>query len=525
MTFKIRPGQPRPTRRDFLSTTSAGLAVAGLGLGLAPRAARAQSKRGGTIRVAKGHGSTSDTLDPATTENGFTICLSYGMNGFLTGVGADGDVEPQLAESWEASADAAQWRFKLRPGTTFHDGRDVTVADVIASLNYHRGDESASAAKPLLAGIADIAAEGDGTVAFTLSSGDADFPFTMADYHLGILPSSDGKIDWRSGIGSGPYKLVKFDPGVSATLERFAGDWDQDRGWFDAIEMLSIIDVNARTSALISGDVDAIDKLDLKTVGLMARNPGLNIHTVDGNQHYTFAMATNKDPFTDNHVRLALKYAINRQELVDKLLFGYGTVGNDHPIGRGQRFYNTELEQTSYDPDRAKFHLREAGMESLNVQLAAADAAFPGAVDGAVLYQNAAAAAGITIDVARKPNDGYWSDVWMKAPFCAVYWGGRSTEDGALTIAYAEGAAWNDTFWDNARFNELLVQARSELDVPKRRQMYFELQAILNQDGGAVVPMFANYVFATSPKVVTSETFSSQWDMDGERWMERWSFA
>ena len=126
------------------------------------------------------------------------------------------------------------------------------------------------------------------------------------------------------------------------------------------------------------------------------------------------------------NVRLALKHAINRQELVDKILFGHGTVGNDQPIGPSYRFYDGDIPQTTYDPDKAKFYLKEAGLDSLEVTLSAADAAFPGAVDSAVLYQDEAAKAGINLTVNRVPNDGYWSDVWLKAPFCAVYWGGRA---------------------------------------------------------------------------------------------------
>ena len=308
-----------------------------------------------------------------------------------------------------------------------------------------------------------------------------------------------------------------------ARLERFEGDWDQERGWFDAVEMLSIVDLNARTAALVSGDVDAIDKPDLKTVGLLGRDPSIVLESVAGNQHYTFAMSVNQEPYTDNNVRLALKYGVDRDELVEKILFGYGTVGNDHPIGRGQRFYNDELEQTTYDPDRARFHLREAGLDALSVTLSAADAAYPGAVDAAVLYRNSAEAAGIDVEVNRVPNDGYWADVWMKDPFTAVYWGGRPVEDSMLTTAYAPGAAWNDTFWENERFTELLEAARAELDEDLRREMYYEMQAILNQQGGAVIPMFADYVFARRDNVATGE-LASNWDMDGERWMERWWF-
>ena len=224
------------------------------------------------------------------------------------------------------------------------------------------------------------------------------------------------------------------------------------------------------------------------------------------------------------NVRLALKHAINRQELVDKILFGHGTVGNDQPIGPSYRFYDGDIPQTTYDPDKAKFYMKEAGLDSLEVALSAADAAFPGAVDSAVLYQDAAAKAGIKVTVNRVPNDGYWSDVWLKAPFCAVYWGGRPTEDQIFTTAYASGAAWNDSYWDNAKFNELLVAARAELDEPKRAAMYSEMQQLVSQDGGTVLPMFANFVFATNDKIAHGD-MASNFDCDGERWMERWWFA
>lgn len=514
--------QPNLNRRTLLAAGAALTGLAATGAGLRP--ARAQT-RGGRFRVAKGHGQTTDTLNPATYENGFMIAASYGYHGFLTGFARDGSIEPQVAESWEASADAATWRFKIRSGVTFHNGKSVTAQDVATSIDYHRGEESTSAAKPLVDAITDITTDGE-TVVFTLEAGNADFPATFTDYHLAILPAGDDRgVDWRSGVGCGPYKLVEFDPGVIARFARFADDWDSTRGFFDEVEMLAVVDLNARTTALVSGDVHAIDKLDLKTVGLLGRNPGLTVSSVAGNQHYTFAMMCDKSPFTDVNVRRALKHAINREELVEKILFGYGSVGNDHPIGRGQRFFNDELAQTTYDPDKAKFYLKEAGLDSLSVKLSSADAAYAGAVNAAVLFQNSAKSAGIDIEVNRVPNDGYWSDVWMKHPFSAVYWGGRPVEDAMLSTAYASGAAWNDTHWDNARFNELLVAARAELDEPKRREMYYEMQAILNDDGGAIIPMFANYVFATGPEVVTGDEFSSHWDMDGERWMERWSFA
>lgn len=513
------------SRRQFLTRTAVLGAGVALPASMVAGPAMAAQKKGGHFRLGMAHGETTDTLDCGLWENAFLTALGYASQGYLTEISRDGSVVPGLAESWESSPDASEWTFKLRKGLTFHSGKSLTTDDVIAAINHHRGEESTSAAKPIVADITDISADGPDTVTFTLAAGNADFPFTLSDYHLAIMPSRDGKMDFSSGDGLGVYKIDNFEPGVKVQLSRFADHWADDRGFFESADMLSLVDTNARTTALVSGDVDAIDSIDLKTVALLKRNPDLKVHSVAGNQHYTFVMSCTQAPFTDVNVRQAMKYGVNREELVEKILQGYGVVGNDHPIGPGQRFFNKELAQTTYDPDKARWHLEQAGLDSLKVNLSAADAAFSGAVDAAVLYQNSAKEAGIDISVVREPNDGYWSDVWMKKPFSAVYWSGRSTEDAMFATAYQTGAAWNDAFWSNARFDELLTKARAELDNDKRREMYYEMQALLNQDGGTVIPMFASYVFGTSDKLEFGGDFASNWVLDGQRSIERWSFA
>ncbi|MEQ8443167.1 MAG: ABC transporter substrate-binding protein [Alphaproteobacteria bacterium] len=510
-------------RRTFLKASAATGVAASVA---APTAAKAAPSRGGTFRIGKAHGSTSDTLDPGIAENGFQLGMLFAMHNYLTKVASDGSVEPEIAESWEASPDASEWRFKIRSGVTFSNGKDVTPEDVVASMNHHRGEDSTSVQGPQMEPVEEISVDGD-TVVFKLAGGNADFPFTVTDYHMPILPAnSDGTANWQDGIGCGAYQLDHYEPGVGAELSHRADDWDAgNRGWFNEIQMTSIVDLNARTTALVSGDVDVIDRPDLKTVNLLARNPGVIINSAAGTQHYTFPMRTDQAPFNDNNVRMALKHAVNREEMVEKILFGYGSVGNDTPIGPANRYHNTEMEQTSYDPDKAKWYLEQAGLSNLTVDLSAADAAFAGALDAAVLYQNSAGPAGIDINVIREPNDGYWSDVWMNKGWCACYWGGRPVEDQAFAIAYQGGVPWNDTFWQNDRFDELLIMARSELDTDRRREMYYEMQVILNQEGGLVCPMFASYVWATRDNVMTPDDIASNWAMDGERSTTRWWFA
>ncbi|MEI4196445.1 ABC transporter substrate-binding protein [Roseovarius sp. E0-M6] len=507
-------------RRGFLKTTAATAMAATVPMS----GAMAAPKRGGHMRMGKAHGQTTDTLNPGTWENGFTIAMAFAIHGYLTEVGPDGSVIPNLAESWEASDDASEWRMKIRKGVQFHSGKELTPEDVVASINFHRGEDSTSAAGPIVAPIQDITIDGD-TVVFKLDGGNADFPFILTDYHLAICKATGDSIDWQSGDGCGAYILKNKNFGVSISLERNPNHWRDDVGFFDSIEMLALVDQNARTTALVSGDVDAVDRLDLKTVDLLGRKPGINIKSVAGTQHYTIPMDTKIAPFNDNNVRQALKYAINREELVEKILFGYGSLGNDHPIGSGQRFYNKELEQKTYDPDKAAWYLKQAGMDSVSVNLSSSDAAFSGAVDAAVLYQASTRGTGIEMDVIREPNDGYWSDVWMKKQMVFSYWGGRPVEDQMFATAYKCGASWNESYWCNERFDELLVKARAELDEDKRREMYYEMQDICANDGGSVIPMFANYVFGVNDKIHISENIASNWDLDGERWAERWSMA
>ena len=486
---------------------------------------RAQPVRGGVLRMGMAFGSTGDSLDPGTWENDFMIFQAHARNNFLSEITADGSLIPELAESWEASADAATWTFTIRSGVQFHSGHVLTAEDVVASINHHRGEGSTSAAAPLVADILDMQVDGMNVI-FTLANGNADFPFIMSDYHLPILPAqADGTIDPMTRDGCGAYALEELEFGVSARLVRHEGYWKPNVAWFDAIEQIVIFDDAARQNALISGEVDYIDTVDLNTVALLQRAPGIEILSVTGTQHYGLPMDTRAAPFDDINIRMALKFAINRQQLVDTILNGYGSLGNDHPIGPGQRFFNTELAQREYDPERAQFHLREAGLETLAVDIHLADAAFAGALDTGVLYSESAAACGITLNVVREPDDGYWSNVWMQKPFAGTYWGGRPTEDWMFSTTYAEGVPWNETYWSNARFNELLVSARSELDENLRREQYFEMQQIVSDEGGIIIPMFANYVGAYSTRLAHPDQIATNWRNDGHRIGERWWFA
>ena len=516
-------GQGKLSRRDFMSyALSVGVTAAAANMMFAT-AARAEPKKGGVFKTAIGHGQTTDSLDPATWTNGFTFAFGKSVMGApLVQVDSKNIAQPHVAESFEPADGAKKWIFKIRKGITFHDGRSLTSEDVVNTINYHIGADSKSPAKSVLSSITSVKADGPDTVVFELTGGNADFPFLLTDYHLSMYPSKDGKIDWAAGIGAGPYVVKSFEPGVKLVGERNPNYFKDT--WFDGIEMLSIVDTAARTNAYLSGEVHFIDRADLKTIDLLKSAPDTELYNVSGFAHYTAPMHCNAKPFDNVDVRQAIKYAINREELVEKILFGYGSPGNDNPLSKSMKYAIDPKPAYTYDPDKAKSLLKKAGMEGLKVDLSASDAAFAGGVDAALLMQEQAKAAGIEINVVREPNDSYWDNVWLKKDWCLCYWGGRPAADMFLSTSLAADAAWNDTNWKNPRFNELLLAARAETDDAKRAPMYAEAQQLVHDDGGQIVLMFNNYVGASSTKIGHNE-YNSDFDHDGGYMYERWWMA
>lgn len=487
----------------------------------------AQAKRGGRLRLGLNGANTSDSWDGRTHSDAFMVNGAHGcVFDCLTEVSATGELIGELAESWEATPDAKTWTFTLRQGVTFHNGKAFGADDVLESLSMHVADGAKSAAQPIVASIDEMKKTGDHQVQIVLKEGNADFPFLMSDYHLLMYPAGQMDEAIVKGIGTGMYEVVSFDPGVRFVGKRVASHYkDGKAGWFDEVEFIAINDSSARMNALLTGQVDAVNRIDFKTEPLLKANPKIKIFEVTGNQHNTFPMLMDVPPFDNLDVRLALKYSVDRQELVNKILQGHGAVGNDHPIGPANQYYAKDLPQIEMDPDKAKFHLKKAGMENLTVDLRVSNAAFNGAVDSAQLYQASAKKSGIDINVVQEPADGYWSNVWLKQPWCAAYFSGRATEDWMFATAYEAGVPWNDSHWTDARFQELLLQGRKELDSAKRRTIYYEMQQILSERGSTVIPMYANFVDAAASGLAHGETLGNNFQMDGSRIAERWWFS
>lgn len=513
-TPEDRRSSSRLSRRTLLGTAAA----AGAAAILPARAEAARPQRGGHLVLGVDTASSSDSLDPALYTESYMYTVGFQLFNTLVEIDEAGRVAPSLAESWEpVRPDGSAWRFILRRGVSFHNGKALTAADVLHSINHHRGPDSTSGGKGQLLSVTDVRAEGPYAVVFDLKSGNVDFPAALTDTHLGIGAAGE---DFAKGIGTGAFKLEHFQPGVRALTTRFADHWNSQRGFVDSCETLAMNDPTARLAALISGQAHAINRVELRMLDRIRALPNVTVHAAPASTMYCFPMRLDAAPFDNPDLRKALKYAVDRKAIVDTVLGGAGVVGGDSPIAPWNSFFSADLPQHPYDPDRARFHARKAGLAGA-LPLSAADNGFPGAVDAAQLFQVSAKAAGIDITVNRVPSDGYWDEVWMKHPFCASNWIMRPTADAMLSLVFASDAPWNETGWKRPDFDATLVAARAEFDTTKRMQFYHDLQVMLAEDGGEIIPAFADSQTAVSTRLGGVTGVPGGGDLSGYRLPEK----
>ncbi len=511
-------------RRDFLRRASALGITTALASGLLVKAGYAdEPKKGGNFRIGMEGGSASDSLDPRTYADSVMIAASLCVMNGLVEFDSAGNPTGELFESWEAKPGAVEWVFNVRQGVKFSNGKTLDADDCIYSIQIHRG-ETKSPAKGILEQIKEIKALSPTQVGITLSSGNADFPVILGDYHLVVVPKDF--TDWQKPIGTGAYTLESFEPGVRLVFKNRGDYWKPGRGNFDTVEIRNIQDVAARTAALQSGEIDAANRMDARTVDLLMQDPNLNIVRTKGTgNRFCFVSRVTQAPFDNKDLRLALKFGIDRQKIIDSVYSGYAVPGNDHTLDALNPFYNTRMPQRPYDPDKAAFHFKKAGLAAgTKVELQTSEGAWGTAVDCAVLYQESIKKAGIDLTVTKVSADGYWDNVWLKAPFCAVYWGRRLSADQTFSQVYHSNSDWNDSDWRIPEFDKLVEAARVELDGEKRKEMYFQCQEMIAEDGGMICFAITDYLDGYSKKVMGNEPHA-RYDLNDNRVAEKGWFA
>jgi peptide/nickel transport system substrate-binding protein len=491
------------SRRQFVSRFGA-LTLGAMGLvdaRAAGTAAGMRPRRGGRARVCMDTSRPDEYLDPMRSNTRQAHVRQFILYNPLVAISSDFKPLPELAESWSSTPDARQWMFTLRKGVTFHNGKGLTSADVVYSLRRHIGPRSESQAKALMKAVTDVQANDASTVRVTLSEPNVEFPLILGIYSTMIVPDGFDKAELEKGIGTGPFKLKEFKPGIRGVFVRNENYWKEGLPYVDEVELFAISNISARTSALLAGEIDVMGVLDPKTVALLEKAPGIDIVAAKSNAHTVLSGMIDQGATGDPNVRLALKFAADRNRAQQNIYKGHSQIGNDHPIPPNDPYYCHDLPLRSYDPERARFHIKKAGMENQEIPLYTAETPGPGAVELAILFQQSAAAAGIHIKVIRVPPETFWPNTWLKQPFITSGWNSHFSPDATFTEAFTQGDRRNETHWGNERFQKLMVEARGVADFDKRKEMYWEMQRLLHENGGFIAPCFYDLIDAKRSRV------------------------
>lgn len=476
------------TRRDILAMLMAGgmqATVAGGAAGFAMSAHAQTPRRGGKLRVAGATAAATDTLDPAKQSNQTDYSRGTMLYNGLTVLDGSLTPQPALAESF-TTRDAKTWVFTLRKGVTFHDGKALAPADVVYSILRHKDPATASKAKVLADQIESVKATGPNEVTMVLTAPNADLPVIVGTFHFHIV--KDGTTDFNAGIGTGPYKLKEFKPGVRSVMVRNDAYWKPGRPYLDEVEFVGIGDESARVNALLSGGLDLVGSVNPRSVARVKGTPGYGIFTTQSGQYSDLIMRKDVGPGMNPDFAMAMKYMFDREQMKKTIALDYAVLANDQPIDPTNRFYFAGLPQRTMDLDKAKFHLAKSGVSG-KIPVVTSPAAMY-SVEIALLLQQTGQRIGLDLDVKRMPAEGYWSNHWLNSPVGFGNVNPRPSADTLLTQFFQSEASWNESRWKSPKFDQLLLASRAETDLAKRKQMYADMQTMIHHEAGIGIPLF-----------------------------------
>jgi len=278
----------------------------------------------------------------------------------LTRFGPDGAVEPALAASWEVSEDGRRYVFTLQENVDFHDGSEFDAEDVKFSIERALAEDSTNAQKPLLENIADVEVIDTFTVALNLAEPSGDLPFNLAWGDAVMLDAASVDTLATAPVGTGPFRFDRWVQGDRVELVKFDGYWGEP-AQLDKAVFKFISEPTAAFAAMMAGDLDAFPNFPAPE-NLVQFESDARFAVVVGSTEGETILAMNgrEGPLADVRVRRAIARAIDRQEIIDGAMYGYGTPIGTHFAPHNPAYVDL-VEQSATDRDAAKALLKEAG--------------------------------------------------------------------------------------------------------------------------------------------------------------------
>ena len=472
----------------------------------------AEGQSGGTITIGIQQGAD---LDPVNMLDLGTYSVCSSSFEYLVGLADDGSGNIGtlgLAESWEPNEDGTAWTFNLREGVQWHDGSDLTSADVVATIE--RMIEVGAG----LDGIVDsggAVADDDLTVTVNLVGANGNFPVLVSIYNPQSLITPE---DYAQGTllndrpaGTGPWILEDFDPvAYVATFTANDNYWG-GRPILDGITIQGFDDPSARVAAMAAGETDIIQEFGaVDGSGLLGDDSFTTLRPPSSNhrQVYFNTQLPEGGPFTNPLVRRALGYTLDRQQIVDVVFDGEGIIGNDHPVHPTLPFFDEgAVEQRVRDIPAAMALLEEAGFpDGVADTLQAGEITF--SPDMAAIIQENAAAAGFDLTVNVTDNGAFYGEFWCVADQAVpgaipcgassgvgiVDWGHRPTPDIFFGRALRTGGDWNGSNFASDTFDELFRDYQSAVNVEEQTAATSAIMQHLHEETPALYPAFFDYL-------------------------------
>jgi peptide/nickel transport system substrate-binding protein len=497
------------SRRDFLKygggavlLGATGGALAGCGssspsTGSTSPTSAGKPKRGGQLLAGLTGGDSSDTIDGQQGVNNVDFARIVSLYDAL--VIWDLNCQPQysLASSIEPNPDATLWTITLRPDVVFHNGKPLTADDVIYSFQRVVSNDYGGASSLAPCDIKNMKKLSTLQLQIPCHTPFATFVDSIIGYYyyLSILP-----VGWTKAnpVGTGPFKYEKFEPGVSSTFTANTNYWQNGTDgkplpYVDSIVINDYPSETTQVDALSSGEVHLVNLLSSTSIPVVQGYANVLIANAGGMTPFT--MRVDQAPFNDQNVRLGLRWAVNRQEMIETVFSGHGKLANDI-FSPFDSEYDTSIPQREQDLDKAKYYLNKAGVLGSTLTMQTADIA-QGTLKVAQVFQEQLAASGLLkISLDQVTVTSFYGTEYLKWTFAQDYWYYASylpqVSEATLPIS-----PFNETHFSSpdppgigAQYIKYYNEAVSTLDTTLRTEIAHEMQMIDYNWGGYIIPYF-----------------------------------
>jgi len=512
-----RPDQsstPRPGaefgRRQFLRGIAAASAAAGAGGLLAACGGSSsgatqhldqanRSLRRGDLKLGLSGGSSSDTLDPHKSLTYIDTSRLQSLYQPLVQLDAQAQVEYVLAESITPhQGSLSEWIIDLRPGVTFHNGKDFTASDVLFTFQrvYSNGFTGKFGLGPI--DLANTKALDSHTVLVQLTKPFSSFADQLAAFWYNLYIAPEGFNPARP-VGTGAFVYQSFTPGQRSVFTRNPHYWKPGLPYADTLTIIDFSDNTTLQDALSTGVVQGAGALDGPQIASLATTSGIKTVVSHSGEIIPFTMRVDQPPFNDVNVRQAMRLLVDRPQLIDSALDGYGVVANDLFSPYDPDFDHSLVRPAQGDIQQAKFLLKRAGQEGLTVTLTTSAVA-TGTVAMATVLAAQAKAAGVTVNLSNVPAGTFFGPNYLKWTFAQDYYN-YYPYLAQVAESMLKASPFNETHTNNAHYTSLYNQANATASPSLRKEIITEMQNYDFNEGGYIIPAFIDVLDAYSNKI------------------------